>query len=384
MIIENCPHDWLFPRCMAVCHHGGAGTTAAGLRTGRSTIIVPFFGDQPFWGKMTAEIGCGPPPIPFKQLNANNLAEAIRLAISPETMQKAEEVGGRIQAENGAEATVDAFHANLPLDDMLCDIEPSQLATLYAEDVHLKLCQAAADILLSQGKIKANKLRQYKPKHWYTEVLLEDLFSASLSAAWGLCNGFVNGTKSAFAESSKGIRKARGKPADQATKEVILGVGKGLASSLGHSILGGGKSLKSLGDGFRNTTALIDKSESVRPIPMIHGAGDGILKGFAELGKGVGEGFSDFFTKPIKGAMTEGLPGFGKGFAIGSVSMLTKPLAGCIDLVTLSSQGIYNSASDLINEEKRENPHGRKDVAVQLDQEAVLLKFEAIMHDTAK
>jgi UDP:flavonoid glycosyltransferase YjiC (YdhE family) len=44
----NIPHDWLFAegRVAAVCHHGGAGTTAAGLRLGVPTIVVPFFGDQ--------------------------------------------------------------------------------------------------------------------------------------------------------------------------------------------------------------------------------------------------------------------------------------------------------------------------------------------------
>ncbi|KAG3211714.1 hypothetical protein PC129_g17315 [Phytophthora cactorum] len=29
--LGNCPHDWLMPRVSAVVHHGGAGTTAAGL-----------------------------------------------------------------------------------------------------------------------------------------------------------------------------------------------------------------------------------------------------------------------------------------------------------------------------------------------------------------
>ncbi|GMP79846.1 hypothetical protein CsSME_00035198 [Camellia sinensis var. sinensis] len=32
--LEDCPHDWLFPQCLAVVHHGSAGTTATGLRAG--------------------------------------------------------------------------------------------------------------------------------------------------------------------------------------------------------------------------------------------------------------------------------------------------------------------------------------------------------------
>ncbi|KUF95903.1 hypothetical protein AM588_10008422 [Phytophthora nicotianae] len=51
--LGNCPHDWLMPRVSAVVHHGGAGTTAAGLLAGKPTFIVPFFGDQPFWAVLS-------------------------------------------------------------------------------------------------------------------------------------------------------------------------------------------------------------------------------------------------------------------------------------------------------------------------------------------
>lgn len=44
-LLGNVPHDWLFKHVSAVCHHGGAGTCAAGIAAGRPTIVVPFFGD---------------------------------------------------------------------------------------------------------------------------------------------------------------------------------------------------------------------------------------------------------------------------------------------------------------------------------------------------
>lgn len=53
-LIGNCPHDWLFQRVSCVVHHGGAGTTAAGIALGKPTVVVPFFGDQPFWGQVRA------------------------------------------------------------------------------------------------------------------------------------------------------------------------------------------------------------------------------------------------------------------------------------------------------------------------------------------
>jgi UDP:flavonoid glycosyltransferase YjiC (YdhE family) len=59
-------------------HEIGAGTTAAGLKAGLPTIIVPFFGDQPFWGSCVAAQGVGPHPIPIKQLTKEKLADAIR------------------------------------------------------------------------------------------------------------------------------------------------------------------------------------------------------------------------------------------------------------------------------------------------------------------
>lgn len=43
-MLGNCPHDWLFKKVSCVVHHGGAGTTAAGIRAGRPTLVVPFFG----------------------------------------------------------------------------------------------------------------------------------------------------------------------------------------------------------------------------------------------------------------------------------------------------------------------------------------------------
>ena len=58
-VVDSVPHAWLFPRVTAVVHHGGAGTTAAGIRAGVPSIVIPFHGDQPFWAKRVAELGVG-------------------------------------------------------------------------------------------------------------------------------------------------------------------------------------------------------------------------------------------------------------------------------------------------------------------------------------
>ncbi|CAF4829326.1 unnamed protein product, partial [Rotaria sp. Silwood2] len=57
----------------SVCHHGGAGTTAAGLRAGLPTIVVAFFGDQFFWGDRVEQIGAGPGCLSGDNLNTRDL-----------------------------------------------------------------------------------------------------------------------------------------------------------------------------------------------------------------------------------------------------------------------------------------------------------------------
>ncbi len=86
-MLESAPHTWLLPRMAAVVHHGGAGTTGAGLRAGVPAVIVPFFGDQPFWGKRLAALGVATEPLPRKQLTAEALAARIEQAVSDDGMR---------------------------------------------------------------------------------------------------------------------------------------------------------------------------------------------------------------------------------------------------------------------------------------------------------
>ncbi|OQD79787.1 hypothetical protein PENANT_c044G03104 [Penicillium antarcticum] len=101
LIIGNVPHDWLFQHVSCVIHHGGAGTTAAGLALGRPTVIIPFFGDQHFWGNVVARAGAGPAPIPYKQLTVEKLTDAIMTALKPLIQEKCEQIREKMQHESG-------------------------------------------------------------------------------------------------------------------------------------------------------------------------------------------------------------------------------------------------------------------------------------------
>jgi sterol 3beta-glucosyltransferase len=112
--LESIPHDWLFPQVAAVVHHGGAGTTAAVLRAGVPSIIVPFFGDQPFWGQRVAQLGVGSKPIPKKQLTVERLVATIEMAVSNQEMRdRAATLGQNIRAEDGVKEAVKVFHQYL-------------------------------------------------------------------------------------------------------------------------------------------------------------------------------------------------------------------------------------------------------------------------------
>jgi sterol 3beta-glucosyltransferase len=106
MYLESAPHDWLLPRCKMIIHHGGAGTTSAGLRAGIPHVVVPFMADQPFWGNRVHAIGAGPKPILVKRLSVERLVNAIHEAESNAVRERAQVIGQKIRSEDGVENVV--------------------------------------------------------------------------------------------------------------------------------------------------------------------------------------------------------------------------------------------------------------------------------------
>ncbi len=179
--IGNVPHDWLFRYgtysilisvlyllflVSAVCHHGGAGTTAAGLRAGKPTIIVPFFGDQFFWGGVIEKSGAGPHSLPEKTITAGRLAEAFRFVHKPTTCAAAERIRDAILKEDGCAAAVHAFHANLPLKRMHSDLEPT-FAACYRSDIYnIQISRPVAQVLVAAGALEESELRLHVTREW--------------------------------------------------------------------------------------------------------------------------------------------------------------------------------------------------------------------------
>lgn len=158
-MLGNVPHDWLFERVSCVVHHGGAGTTAAGIKAGKPTLVVPFFGDQPFWGAMIARAKAGPDPIPYKSLTAENLAEAIKFCLKPETQDQAKALGFKIREEDGTEVGSRSFHNHLDIDSLRCSVAPSRAAAWRLKRTKVRLSPLVAAVLVKQGLLKYTDLK---------------------------------------------------------------------------------------------------------------------------------------------------------------------------------------------------------------------------------
>lgn len=158
-MLGDCPHDWLFEKVSCVVHHGGAGTTAAGIKADKPTVVIPFFGDQPFWGDMIARAGAGPQPIPHKELTADKLASAIREALQPLTASRAAELGSKIKQEDGPANGITNFHGMLPMERMRCVIAAEKVAVWRLSKTETKLSAMVAFLLIEEGLIDADMLK---------------------------------------------------------------------------------------------------------------------------------------------------------------------------------------------------------------------------------
>ncbi len=107
-------HDWLFERCSAVVHHGGAGTTATALKAGVPSVVVPHMIDQVAWGRTIHALGAGPAPIRRRKLSPERLHEAIAAAVTDVRIrERAAALGDRIRAEDGIKCAVEVFEKHM-------------------------------------------------------------------------------------------------------------------------------------------------------------------------------------------------------------------------------------------------------------------------------
>ncbi|KAI1451287.1 glycosyltransferase family 1 protein [Annulohypoxylon moriforme] len=405
MYLGDCPHEWLFQHVSAVIHHGGAGTTACGLLNGRPTTIVPFFGDQPFWGDMVAAAGAGPKPIPQKSLTVSALAEAIRYCLTPQAQEAAQSIAAKMRTENGVKAAVASFHANLPVRELQCDLIKGQTAAwVYpVKNTRIRLSKVAVEILASHLGINAKQLKKNETRRISIETRRWDPITGTISAAFGVSRDIMKATADIVVKPAKVYRdmskstssepsieqtsnRTVGSPtetevhATQAKKRKARDCVSMTTSISAASMSGVGGALKSYGngivsipyaftEGFRNIPRLY--GEEVRDLGPIDDWKSGTAAGAKVVVYGIVDGISDVFVLPYKGAQQEGVIGGIKGFGKGCVGLSTKAFSATIGMAAYPLQGIYKSILASVK------PNTRRSIAIALHAEGSYLCAQA-------
>ena len=205
-MLGNVPHDWLFKQVSCVVHHGGAGTTAAGITAGKPTVIVPFFGDQAFWGTMVSKAGAGPEPIHNKELTSDNLAAAIKKCLEPESQERAKDMASKIAEERGTEVGAQKFHQFLNVDDLRCNLAPNHSAVWRVKRTQVKLSALAACTLANEGLLDFKDIKLYRPKEYETDDGPWDPITGATTALVGTMSAMMLGVADFPIETLKALK----------------------------------------------------------------------------------------------------------------------------------------------------------------------------------
>jgi sterol 3beta-glucosyltransferase len=100
--LGRAPHALVLARCIAMVHHGGAGTTHTACLAGKPSVVIPFLGDQFFWASRLQTLGIAPAPLPRKKLDAAGLAKRIRaITADVDARERARTIGEAMAREDG-------------------------------------------------------------------------------------------------------------------------------------------------------------------------------------------------------------------------------------------------------------------------------------------
>ncbi|KAG8695793.1 hypothetical protein FRC09_008927 [Ceratobasidium sp. 395] len=305
----NVPHDWLFNHVSAV---------SAGLKAGKPTIVVPFFGDQPFWGAMIAKAGAGPEPIPQKELTSERLAEALKFVKSPRAQRAAQKMGEQIRSEDGITLGVDSFHRHLPLLNMRCDVDPRQLAEWWSPEHCLRLSGFVAATLIDAKLLDMKKLQQHRTKAYDTHKQATDPITGGAIEIMRTVTHYYAGIAQIFYSPIKGIINT------------TTAIPRGVMCIIG-----------SISEGFHNVPSLY--GSDVRPTGPIDDVGSGFKEGAKGLFYGYYDGITGLVKEPLAGAKKEGFLGFIKGSGRSYVNASMRPAAGIVGMIARPIEGAWKS-----------------------------------------
>jgi UDP:flavonoid glycosyltransferase YjiC (YdhE family) len=103
------PLALVLPRCRAVIHHGGYGTTAAVLSAGLPSVVTPFMPDQQWYGHRIEAVGAGTVVSRRRLLRALPSAVDDVLTQQPQLRANTKLIAGRLERLDGVATTARAL-----------------------------------------------------------------------------------------------------------------------------------------------------------------------------------------------------------------------------------------------------------------------------------
>ncbi|KAH7360873.1 putative glucosyl/glucuronosyl transferase [Rhexocercosporidium sp. MPI-PUGE-AT-0058] len=377
-MLGNVPHDWLFKHVSCVVHHGGAGTTAAGITAGRPTVVIPFFGDQLFWAVMVARAGAGPSPIPHKQLTAEKLASAINFCLKPTSLESAKELANKIAAERGTDMGAQSFHQFLEVDGLRCTLSPSRAAAWRIKRTQVRLSPFAACTLANANLLDFHDLKLFRSREYNTDEGPWDPLSGFATGIFGALSTMTMGVADIPSETVKAMmmpfrssqlksqapvsttrrnsetllrgESSRNQPTSSKEHDM-------LSRTTAHRSKGIGRIAKAalqspmdtsirITEGFHNAPKLWGDN-TVRPQQQVNNIKSGAKAIGKEFAFGFYDGVTGLVAQPWKGAQKEGTSGFLKGVGKGVGGFLTKPGAALFGVPAYLMKGVYKEVQNL-------------------------------------
>ncbi|KJR80835.1 udp-transferase [Sporothrix schenckii 1099-18] len=388
-MLENTPHDWLFPKVRACVIHGGAGTTAIALKCGLPTMVVPFFGDQFFWGSMIEKSNVGPKPVPYKRLTAESLADGIKYLLCQEARDAAQAIAESIELEgDGADNACTSFLRTLELEghgSIRCAIFPDKVAVWQRKGSNIKLSALAAEALVEKGYMSYKNLRLLRHTEWNDFEGPGEPITAMFGSLARSSRAIISGPFSAASQIIRGGKKKR-KDAKEKTaqkkaqKEVakqeqvhdadsdtladddsssFQGTGKAeegsfevVFAAVGQNIGRSAKALVmapidvyfSLCQGFHNAPRLYG-DDTVRRPAHVTGIKSGLKAAGNEFIFGIYDGVTGIVRLPIRFARKGGgIHGFVRGVGMGIMGFVLKDISAIISPFGYALKGLARQA----------------------------------------
>ncbi len=107
LAVPQAPHTLLFPLAKGIVHHGGVGTMATALKSGKPQLIIPFSVDQPFWANRLYKMGYALKPLYEKTLQVQDLVQSFKGMEIPANISSANKIRELIVNERGTDNTID-------------------------------------------------------------------------------------------------------------------------------------------------------------------------------------------------------------------------------------------------------------------------------------